>query len=350
MPAGISRRSFLATGAAAALSACAARRQGRSQARSIAVANHPLYIDGAANPGFESATGIHVDYHEEIIDDGPWVASITPQMRRGQSIDRDVAIVSDWAADLLARQQWLDAEPQARTTWALGMVGLAYDVKAVGTELTHIAELFQPPLHGRVALPTDMRLTLGMALLADHFDPSTVTVEQAGATAARLTNSVKLGQVLSFAPGRPIDRLVAGEAAAVVAPASDTVGLEQDHPDIRFVVPGEGGLLLTDVAVIPVNGPNPDDARQYLRYTDAPDHAAERFRVLPVMWPRGGSGDGAESQVESRLRTLAPDVVADARRNPPADVRRRLRTFRFLDDHEQETFKDLFAGVLRPTR
>ena len=84
--------------------------------------------------------------------------------------------------------------------------------------------------------------------------------------------------------------------------------------------------------------------------TDAPDHAAERFRVLPVMWPRGASGDGAESQVESRLRTLAPDVVADARRNPPADVRRRLRTFRFLDDHEQETFKDLFAGVLRPTR
>ena len=304
----------------------------------MVVSNHPLYIDATTNRIFEADTHIPVDYHEDISDDAAWLASVLPRFNRNESIDRDVVVVSDWVAQRLAAGGRLVAPPVC--IWAKGMTGIAYNAKA--TELHRIAELFQPPLHDRVALPTDMRIALGTALLADRVNPETVTVDQAAATAVRLANSVKLGQIKAFDGSRPLDRLIAGDVDAAVVRASDTVGLEQEHPDIRFVVPAEGGLLLTDMAVMPVDGPNPSGALAYLGYVDDPAHAVERFRALPVLWPEG--------PLDDRLRTLAPTVVADSRRNPPADMRARLRSFRILSEPDERAFTALFESVVHANR
>ena len=302
------------------------------------VGNHPLYIDTVTNRAFESATRIPIEYHEDIADDGAWLASVTPQLERGASIDRDVVVVSDWVAQRLDDRGWLDAPPSC--IWALGMTGIAYN--ATATEPRRLAELFQPPLHNRVALPTDMRVALGTALLTDAVDPSRVTMAQATATATRLANSITLGQIKPFDGSRPLDRLLAGDVDAAIVRASDTVGLEHDHPDIRFVVPDEGGLLLADMAVTLVSGPNFTAALQYLNYIEDPRHAVDRYRALPVMWPTG--------PLDDRLRTAAPDAFADVRRNPPPDVRARLRPFRLLTQADDDVYTSLFQSVIHANR
>jgi spermidine/putrescine transport system substrate-binding protein len=247
----------------------------------------------------------------------------------------------------MERHGWLEPTLYDHTVWGMGMLGIAFDRQAVsGGAITTIAELFQSPLHGRVALPTDMRAALGMALLADHVDPSTVSLAAAGATAARLANSVRVGQVLRFDPAggsHPLQHLLAGDADAAVVRASDVVGLEHDHPEIVFVVPDEGGLLLKDVAVVPANANNPSGAQAYLDYARDAVHAAERFRVVPAMWPLESSG-----QIEEVLAVDAPMVLADPRRNPPPDVRARLHRFRFLDEAhgEEREFAALFNSVI----
>jgi spermidine/putrescine transport system substrate-binding protein len=183
-----------------------------------------------------------------------------------------------------------------------------------------------------------MRSALGMALLADRVDPSVVSLDAAGTTAVRLANSVRLGQILPLDGSRPVEHLLVGDAIAALVRASDVVGLEHDHPDLRFVIPEEGGLLITDVAVMPINGGNPTGARSYLDYVRDPEHAAERFRVVPAVWPAG--------QIDEVLRVEAPMVLLDPRRNPPADVRARLRSFRPLDDDEERAFSALFDRVI----
>ena len=74
----------------------------------------------------------------------------------------------------------------------------------------------------------------------------------------------------------------------------------------------------------------------------APEHAAERVRELPALWPAG--------PIDEVIRTTAPDVFADPRRNPPPDQRARLRRFRFLDDGEDRAFTDLFESVIHAAR
>src|SRR3954451_281791 len=274
MPAVVTRRSLLAGLGATAVTACASDSRPRSTGRRIAVANHPLYIDADTNREFAAATGIAVDYHEEVSDDDAWYAAVASRLERNEAIDRDVAIVSDFVADRLQRGAWLaDTSP---VVWAMGIVGVAYNVKAVGGDVTRLRELFQKPLHGRVALPLDLRASLGVALLTDGVDPATVTVADASGSAERLANSVRLGQVRPIDRTAPIDRLVAGDVAAAVVRASDTIGLEGSHPDIRFVVPEEGGLLVTDVAAALAAATDARGAAAYLTFVSDPAHAAAR--------------------------------------------------------------------------
>lgn len=338
--------SGLAAVAAAGVSGCSNRRDRRpaddADAETVVVANHPLYVDTDTNRAFTAETGIRVEYHEEIADDGDWFDLVRPLLERGQSLGRDIVVVSDWIADRLERNRWVALLPGAlaarRVVWGRGMAGVAYDRDAVGRDLTRIAELFDPSLRGQVSLPTDARLALGTALLADRVDPSTITLEALAATAGRLANSVRLGQVLPFDGRSPIEAVRRGDAAAAVVRASDTVGLEQEHPGLRFVVPEEGGLLLTDVALVPLSPPNPSGAARYLDFVDDPQQAASRFRVVPMMWDPG--------RLDEVLEREAPDVVRDARRNPPADVRARLRTFRSLDDEGESALAAQFDRVV----
>ncbi|HEV3227319.1 MAG TPA: ABC transporter substrate-binding protein [Acidimicrobiales bacterium] len=327
MPARVTRRSFL-VGAVAAAGACSTRSRAGGQRATIAIANHPVYIDSETNAGFTASTGIAVEYHEEITDDDAWLRSVTPELTRGRSIDRDVVIASDWVADRIARKGWLRAEVE----WASGMAGIAFDPKRVDTPITRAAQLFRPALRGKVSLPLDMRMALGLALLTDGVDPATVTVEEARVTAGHLANSVRLGQVSLDAV--PRDRLVAGTATAGVVRASDVVGT-----DLTFVVPEEGGMLFTDVALIPTAAAHLDGADAYLQYVSEPVHAAGRFRQLPAMW--------SDQRIGDVLRDDAPAVLADPRRNPPAATRARLHRFRLLEETDETAFRALMSSVAR---
>ena len=60
------------------------------------------------------------------------------------------------------------------------------------------------------------------------------------------------------------------------------------------------------------------------------------------MWPDG--------PLDERLRTLAPDVSVDPRRNPPPDVRARLRPFRLLTETDDDAFTKLFESVVHANR
>jgi len=343
MPARIGRRSFIAGSLALAAACGRGRRRGDAEpAGSIAVANYPFYVDAGTNPGFTRATGIRVEYHEEIGDEEAWFAGFAARREANEPSGRDALVVSDWLAARLRDRGWVvthdeDGVPVADPIWAQGMTGVAYDRDAVGADVTRVADLFTEALHGRVALPDEARTVLGMALLADRVDPSVVTLDELAATAALLANSVRIGQVAVVPRAKAAAQLRTGEVAAAVVRASDVVGFLGERRALRFVVPDEGGLLHTDVLVVTSDAANPSGAGSYLEYVTEPANAAPRFQALPVLWD-------AEAITE-QLRRSAPSVVDDPLRNPPADVRARLRPFRILDREGDQRLAELFAVV-----
>ena len=96
---------------------------------SLTISQWPLYIDPGKNGTvreFEAATGVSVEYIEEINDNVEFFGKLRPMLERGDSGNRSLITVSDWLAAPAERGEELDpciapprGRPEARVHGAL---------------------------------------------------------------------------------------------------------------------------------------------------------------------------------------------------------------------------------------
>ena len=176
MTAPLTRRQLLERaalgGAALSLPACsppAAERRDRgrrderardSRSRELAdtlrISNWPLYIDidektkkRPTLQQFQEEFGVNVNYVEDVNDNDEFFGKVQAQLKQGQSIDRDIMVLTDWMAARMVRlgyAQKLDREaiPNASNLvdarspgwdanrayslpWQSGLTGIGYD-------------------------------------------------------------------------------------------------------------------------------------------------------------------------------------------------------------------------------
>src|SRR5207244_13517078 len=90
-------------GGAPAAGADSAVATGAHAGKTLRISNWPLYIDEQTVPDFEKATGAKVEYTEDINDNGEFFAKIDEPLKRNQSIDRDIIVMTDWMAGRLIK-------------------------------------------------------------------------------------------------------------------------------------------------------------------------------------------------------------------------------------------------------
>ena len=77
----------------------------------LKVSNWPFYIDRKTIPDFEEATGITVDYTEDVNDNNEFFGKVQPQLEQGEAGGRDIMVVTDWMANKMYDLGYL-AEPR----------------------------------------------------------------------------------------------------------------------------------------------------------------------------------------------------------------------------------------------
>ncbi|HEY5984862.1 MAG TPA: spermidine/putrescine ABC transporter substrate-binding protein, partial [Streptosporangiaceae bacterium] len=269
----INRRQFVGRSAAAAgslalgpsiLAACKGKAQAPAMsAGPLRISQWPLYIDKQTVPDFQKATGITVQYNEDINDNNEFFAKIEEPLKRGQSIDRDVIVLTDWMAGKMIRLGYIaplddtkfpnkpnvvdavvnvDFDPGRKFSvpWVSGMTGIGYNPKKTGREITSFNDIFDPKFKGKVTMLTEMRDTLGLTMLGMGKDPTHCTLEDAKAAAAKVKQARVSGQIRSFTGNDYADDLAAGNIAIAVAWSGDIQGLAADNPDLKWVAPKEG--------------------------------------------------------------------------------------------------------------
>ncbi|MGA1597280.1 MAG: spermidine/putrescine ABC transporter substrate-binding protein, partial [Candidatus Nanopelagicales bacterium] len=176
-------------------------------------ANWPLYIDVNDETGeyptlaaFTAATGIDVNYTEDVNDNNEFYAKVRSQLEAGQSIDRDIVVLTDWMAALWINNGFAAQLDKALIPNAANLEpaynGVAFDPNrdytlpwfsgfgafgwnkallqdTLGTDtLTSIDQLWDPALRGRITVLSEMRDTMGIILASLGFDPSNFTDDQ----------------------------------------------------------------------------------------------------------------------------------------------------------------------------
>jgi spermidine/putrescine transport system substrate-binding protein len=304
----LSLPAFLAAcGGSGAKKATSTAAAAKTLPKTITFSNWPLYLDidekTKTHPSlvaFDKRYGVNVKYLEDINDNDTFFGKIEGPLSQGQSIGRDVIVLTDssglpgrmiqlgWLEKLdksalpniknlqpvQAHPNW-DPHREYSLPWQSGMTGIGYDPKLVGGDITSVHELLtNPKLKGKITLLTERADTLGLVMAANGDDPSHVTDATFKKAVNTIQAAVKSGQVRQFTGNDYAPLLAKGDIYACFAWSGDMVQLQADHPGLKWVLPDTGGMIWTDNMLIPKGG-NAYAASVLMNWYYRPEIAAE---------------------------------------------------------------------------
>jgi spermidine/putrescine transport system substrate-binding protein len=327
--------------------------------------NWPGYMDPKTVGLFAKETGIDFKYTEAFNDNNEYFAKIQPALSQGNTIAPDIIAPTFWMAARLIQLGWVqkldktdipnianlrddlkspswDKNNEYSLPYQTGIAGIAYNQAVTGRELKSVEDLFDPAFKGKIGMLTEMRDTIGLLLMAEGKDISKVdTFEKAANAFDRLEKAKSDGQIRSFTGNEYTRDLSAGNFAACVGWSGDVLQLSKDNPDIKFIVPEEGGTSWYDTMVWVKGSKNSASVSSWMNYLYDPVNAARLTSFVQYMSPVKGV---REELVKMGGKNAA--LAEDALLFPDDATVSRLQTWGGLSEAEETKFDERFSSIV----
>jgi spermidine/putrescine transport system substrate-binding protein len=268
-------------------------------AKTLNFSNWTLYMDENKKKHtfpsliqFQQKYGVHVNYMEDINDNASFFGKIQGQLSRGQSIHRDIVVLTDndRYLSLMIRKGFTEkldksaipniknlVEPQRHPTfdpnrdyslpWQSGFTGIAYNDKLTDPVLSVDELLESPKLKGKITCLNSMGDALTLVMLANGDDPTKVTDKTFNSAFNRIKKAVDSKQIRQFTGNDYAPPLARGDLTAAMSWSGDIAQIGNKH--LHWNVPKDGGAVWTDNMIIPKGG-NVYTACVYMNYVYDP--------------------------------------------------------------------------------
>jgi len=328
---------------------------------SLSISNWPYYIDGDTVADFQDESGISVSYTQDINDNNEFFAKIREPLSRGQSIGRDIIVLTDWMAGRLIRLGYVDElnkenipnwvnlredlknvafDPGRKYSlvWQSGLTGIGYNPKLTKRELKSVNDIFDPAFAGHVTMLTEMRDTLGLVMLGMGIDPANCTVDDAQAAVDKIQPFVDNGHIRAFTGNEYGDDLARGDVWAAIAWSGDVVQLQLDNPDLQLLLPEEGFMLWSDNMMIPKKAAHKEAAEQFMNYVYDPVHQAQIEAYVNYVTAVEGTKEA--------IVDIDPELAENPLIFPDEAALATAKVFKPLTEDEDRQFNELFQGLI----
>jgi spermidine/putrescine transport system substrate-binding protein len=335
----------------------------------VAFSNWPLYIpvDDAGtfptNVAFTEATGIAVDYFEDINDNDSFFAKVRSQLESGQHIDRDLVVLTDWmaalwlesgyaaqldkanmpnvVANLLPQYMGVAFDPNRDFTvpWQSGFSGLVANEELLkektGTsELTSVEQLFDPALKGRITVLSEMRDTMAVFLGYLGFDPSNFTEAEFDEAIALLAEQINNGQIRQVSGVDYTGAFETGDAIAGIG----WNGIHILGENFQFRLPSTGGSLWTDNFVVPVSATHKKNAELIINHYYDPAIAAQVSAWVQYISPVKGT--------QAEMEKIDPALAANPNIFPTEEELSSAYVFMTLTPEQSVAYARKFQSAI----
>jgi spermidine/putrescine transport system substrate-binding protein len=385
---GLSRRALLGTSLAAgsglALSACAPPEPPTGgpaalelptdvsdSEKTLQWANWTAYLDmngketkSPTLEAFMEQSGIEVGYFEEIDDNDSYYAKIGPQLRAGQSIDRDIITMTDWMSSRIIRDQLcqpldliqmpnvvnnllqplkdvsFDPGRLHSITWQSGFAGIGYNKAKVGRELKSLDDLWTDDLKGRIVVLSEYRDTAGLVMQSQGVDIESDWGRAEFENALDfIEQKIDEGYIRKVKGNSYMEDLTSGNAVAGITWSGDIFVLAYDteDPNWTFALPESGGTLWSDNMMVPITSTHRKNAQRLMDYYYDPAVAAQVAAWVNYVCPV----EGAQAEMEK----LDPDLAESPWIFPTAEfiADNNVQQFRVLSADEDIEYADMWS-------
>jgi spermidine/putrescine transport system substrate-binding protein len=295
-------------------------------ASTLRISNWQLYIDidektkkRPTLEQFTKETGVNVRYTEDVNDNATFFGKIQRPLSQGQSIDRDIIVLTDnsrfpgllidkgWAEKLdksaipnfdnlqdALRSPSFDSQREYSMPWQSGMTGIATNTDLTGGKpITSVEQVLEDPkLKGKVTLLTEMADTLSLVMLANGDDPTKVDDNSFQEAVDWIQKAVDSGQIRQFTGNDYTGPLSKGDLAAAFSWSGDVVQLSADNKNLVWNLPDSGGDIWTDNMLIPKGG-DVFTASTFMNFVYDPKIAAQIAAYVNYVTPVKGAKEEA---------------------------------------------------------
>ena len=262
---------------------------------------------------FKKKFGVNVKYTEDINSNSQFFGKIQGPLSRGQSIDRDLIVLTDnerflatmidkgWVEKLdkdalpniqnlvdVQKSPPFDTHRDYSLPWASGMTGIAYNAKLTKPVTSMDQLLEDKTLKGKVSVLDNISDTLGLVMLSNGDDPSRVTDDTFKSAIGRVKTASDSGQLRQITGNDYTGPLANGDLAACVAWSGDIDQLQADNANLKWGIPKAGGMIWTDNVLIPKDG-DAYTASVFMNYIYDPEVAAKLYGTIHYISPVKGS-------------------------------------------------------------
>jgi spermidine/putrescine transport system substrate-binding protein len=293
----------------------------------LTISNWPGYIDPGKNgtvADFEKASGISVDYIEDVNDNESFFGKMQPLLEQGEAGGRSIMVVTDWMAkqmydlgylqkidhndlpDVFAsmlptlQDPTFDPGRKFSVPWQSGMGGIWVDT-AKAPEIKSVNDLFDPKYKGKVTMLNEVRETVPLVMAAEGVDPETATDADWLKAIEKIKKAADSGQIRRFTGNDYTEDLTAGNIVAAIGWSGDASIVENENAEWRM--PAQGCSLWSDNMVIPVGAPNVGAAYAWMKYVYQPPVAAKLTEYITYVSPVEG--------VQDIIRKSDPELAND---------------------------------------
>jgi spermidine/putrescine transport system substrate-binding protein len=366
-------------GASASALASGGAPVGGEPSGTLIFANWPLYIDQDEATGesptlkmFTDETGIKVDYQEAIQDNQEFFGTIQPALAQGQDTGWDMIVMTDWMLGKMAGLGYLEAIDVAASVpnfvanaadkyknpsydpnnahsvpWQSGYTGIAYNPKLTGREITSFGDLLDPAFEGRIGMFSEVRDSLSLALLYNGVEPTDATESDVRAANEVLKKQAPL--VRGYYGNEYAQELANGSLAVTMAWSGDVFQLQFDNPDLRFVIPDEGGILWIDNMAIPKGAQHPADALAMMDFVYRPEIAAQITEYVNYICPVPAAQEIIRKHAEEAETADDRDYYSAVAESPlvfpTAEDLAKVHSYKVLSEDEEQLWNTLFQEV-----
>ena len=367
----ISRRAVLAgvgsVGAATALAACGSGGETATESTSVRWGNWPLYLDyddaTKKYPTLEkfiAATGIDAEYFEDYNDNDEFFGKVQAQLKLGEDIGYDLVTPTDWMAarwirlgytqkfdkanipnavnilDTLASPSF-DPTREQSLTWQGIMSGFGWNTEKNPKGIRTLDDLFAPQNKGKIVVLSEMRDTIGIILMAQGIDITTVTEDQFLNGVDFLAQKISDGWIRGVKGNEYAEDLTSGDAAAVIGWSGDMFILAAENEGkFDFAIPESGGTISGDNMMIPstASAAGKASAEALINFYYDPTIAAEVAAYVNYVCPVKGA--------QAEMEKIAPELATSEYIFPTDKTLANLNVFRSLTPTEETTWTEAF--------
>lgn len=312
---------------------------------------------------FTEASGIEVEYIEDIEDNDTFYGKVQSQLSQGQDIGFDIVTPTDWMAARLIRQGYVqeldhanipnlenlvdglrdvDFDPGRKrsVTWQSGYGLIAWNTELVPEGLGSISDLWKPEYKGRVEVLSEMRDTIGLVMLEQGVDISGDWGDDEFYNAlAVIEENIKSGQIRQVRGNSYTEDLISGDAVAVIGWSGDIVALNFEAEDkFAYKIVDSGVTLWSDNLMVPIGATHKKNAELLIDHYYEPEVAAEVAAWVNYITPVEGAREAMEA--------IDPELMENELIFPDSDTLAKAHVFRSLSPEEEEKYNGDFLSVI----